>query len=78
VGLRGRRKARQVYLRAAMTNRLRTPIALLQRLWPMAAVTEALLPPDLMDGYRVFATTLRDDPLYRAYARDYLFDSAIE
>jgi hypothetical protein len=78
VGLRGRRKARQVYLRAVMTNRLRTPSALLQRLSPMAAVTEALLPPDLMDGYRVFATTLRDDPLYRPYARDYLFDSAIE
>jgi Sulfotransferase family len=78
LGRRGRRKAWQLYLRAAMTNRLCRPIALLQRLWPMTGVTDALLTPELMEGYRGFATTLRDDPLYRAYAQDYLFDRAIQ
>jgi hypothetical protein len=70
LGASGRRKAWQLYLRAVMVNRLRTPIALLQRLRPIPPV----LMPDVMEGFRGFATTLSDEPLYRAYAREYLFD----
>jgi hypothetical protein len=51
---------------------------LLQRLWPTPAVTEALLPPELLDGYSGFAATLRLDPLYRPYAKDYLFEPAVQ
>jgi hypothetical protein len=74
LGAWGRRKAWQLYVQAAMTNRLRVPIALLQRLRTLPAVTDAPLTPEMMEGFRGFATSLRDEPLYRAYARDYLFE----
>jgi hypothetical protein len=73
LGASGRRRAWQFYVQAAMTNRLRRPIALLQRLWPLPPVTDGPL-TELMQGFRGFASSLRDEPLYRAYARDYLFD----
>ena len=57
-----------------MTNRLRVPIALLQRLRPLPPLTDATLAPELIDGFRGLATSLCDEPLYRAYARDYLCD----
>jgi hypothetical protein len=44
---------------------------------PLYRVTssEGLATPHIvMDGFRGFATSLRDEPLYRAYARDYLFE----
>ena len=74
VGAWGRRKALQLYVQAALSNRLRAPIALLHRLRPIPALTDAPLTPERMDGFRGFATSLRDEPLYRAYARDYLFE----
>jgi hypothetical protein len=76
LGVKGRRKAQQLFLRASMTNQLHGLIRFLQQLRPMAPVTGALLPPALVNSYRNFATTLRDDPLYRPYAKDYLFDEA--
>ena len=30
--------------------------------------------PQVMEGFRDFAKGLRDEPMNRAYARDYLFD----
>jgi hypothetical protein len=74
LGRSGRRRARQFYLQAAMSNRLRWPIALLQRIRPLPPVTDAPLTPELMQEFRGFASSLREEPLYRAYARDYLFD----
>jgi hypothetical protein len=74
VGAWGRRKAWEVYVQAAVTNRLRISIALLRRLHPLPPVTDAPLTPQMMEGFRDFATSLRDEPLYRAYARDYLFE----
>jgi hypothetical protein len=32
-------------------------------------VTDALLTSELIDGFRGFASGLRDEPIYRAYAR---------
>jgi hypothetical protein len=74
LGARVGRKVWRLYVEAAMTNRLRRPIALLQRLRPISPATDAALTPELMAGFRGFANGLRDDPLYRAYARDYLLD----
>jgi hypothetical protein len=74
LGTWGRRKAWDLYVRAAYANQLRTSIALLQRLRPIPPATDAALTPELMDGFRGFATRLRDEPLYRGYAREYLIE----
>lgn len=74
LGARARGAAWQLYVRAALTNRLRLPIALLQRLRPVDPVSDAPLTPELMEGFHGFASSLREEPLYRAYARDYLFE----
>jgi hypothetical protein len=74
LGAWGHRKAWQLYIRAASANRLRVPISLLQRLRPLPPVVDVPLTPELLEGFRGFARTLRDESLYRAYARDYLFD----
>jgi hypothetical protein len=72
LGSSGRRAAWQLYVRAALTNRLRLPIALLQRLRPVAPVSDAPLTLDLMQGFAGFAASLSEEPLYRPCARDYL------
>jgi Sulfotransferase family len=74
LGERGRRKAWQLYVRAVLKNRLQGPIALLQRVRPMPPVNGDVLTPELIEGFRGFAAGLRNEPVYRAYARDYLFD----
>jgi hypothetical protein len=74
LGEHGRRKAWQLYVRAVLMNRLQGPIALLQRVRPVPPVDDAVLTPELIDGFRGFAAGLRDEPIYRAYARDYLFE----
>jgi hypothetical protein len=74
LGERGRRKAWDLYVRAALTNRLRRPIALMQRLRPVPPVTDAPLTPELAQSFRGLASRLGEEPLYRPYARDYLFD----
>jgi len=74
LGERGRRKAWQLYVRAVLKNRLQGPIALLQRVRPVPPVNGDVLTPELIDGFRGFATGLQHEPVYRAYARDYLFD----
>jgi Sulfotransferase family len=73
LGAWGRRKAWQFYVHAALANQLRLPITLLQRLRPMAPIDTALT-PEVMEGYRGFATVLRHEPLYRRYAREYLIE----
>lgn len=72
LGAWGRRKAWQLYVRAAFVNRLRVPIALLQRLRPLPPIVDVPLTPELLEGFRGFARALGNEPLYRAYARDYL------
>jgi hypothetical protein len=74
LGERGRRAARQFYVHAAFTNRLRRPIVLLQWLRPVPPVDDAPLTPELMQNVRGLASSLRDEPLYRPYSRDYFFD----
>jgi hypothetical protein len=74
LGARGRRQAWQFYVQAAMTNRLHIAIALLQRVRPVPPLTDAPLTPELMQNFHGLASSLRDEPTYRAYARDYLFD----
>jgi Sulfotransferase family len=74
LGERGRRKAWRLYVRAVLRNRLKAPIALLQRVRPVPPVNDAVLTPELIDGFRGLAAGLRDEPIYRAYARDYLFE----
>jgi hypothetical protein len=73
-GERGRRKAWDLYVRAALGNHLRQPIALMQRLHPRPPVTNAPLNPDLMQSLRGLAATLREEPHYRPYVREYLLD----
>jgi hypothetical protein len=72
VGGRLRRRIEGRYVRMAMDNRLRRPIALLQRLRPKAPVpavtTEAVSP------WRGRAESFRSDPLYAPYAADYLLE----
>jgi hypothetical protein len=61
----------RIFLRGIFTNRLRPAIALLQRLRPGTPVTADAIPQSLISAYRAKAQTLRDNPLYAAYARDY-------
>jgi hypothetical protein len=58
--------------RASMNNRLRRPIALLQRVWPKPPVTEALVPDAVVESFRGSAVSLRAEPLYASFAADYL------
>ena len=66
------RKLFGLYIRAAFRNRLRRPIAILQRLRPGTPVTPALIPDDLLEPFRGLAESLRENPLYAAYTSDYL------
>ena len=74
LGERGGRKAWEWYVGVAVANGLRRPIALMQRLRPLRPVTDAPLRPERMQNFRGLATLLREEPVYRPYARDYLFD----
>jgi hypothetical protein len=63
------------YALAALNNRLRVPIRVLQRLHPGTPITAAAIPQSLIEAFRGRADWLRDNPLYAAYASDYLFSS---
>lgn len=67
-------RLRAAYISAAQENRLRRPIAVLQRLRPGTPFTAASIPDGLVDMYRGRAESLRGDPLYAPYAADYLHD----
>jgi hypothetical protein len=43
----------------------------LQRLRPGTPVTADAIPEDLIAAYRAKASTLRENPLYAPYAREY-------
>jgi hypothetical protein len=66
-------RLRRLYARAAFVNRFRIPIAVLQRLRPGQPVTAELIPDEAVNAFRGQAESLRGNPLYAPYARDYLF-----
>jgi hypothetical protein len=72
VGRRVRRKIERTYLGLAMANRLRRPIAILQRVRPLRPVTGELLTDEAVGAWRGLAEPLRGDPVYAPYAKDYL------
>jgi hypothetical protein len=67
-------RVRNWYFRAAFRNRFRAPIAILQRLRPAPPVAAATIPEELVNTYRGKAEQLRGNPLYAAYATDYLHE----
>ncbi len=71
-------RLRAAYVDAAMHNRLRRPIAALQRLRPGTPFTAASIPDGLVDLFRGRAESLRGNPLFAPYAADYLHDSSSE
>lgn len=64
-------RLRRMYLRGAFLNRFRGAIAVLQRVRPGTPVTPDAIPEHVISAYRAKARTLRDNPLYAPYARDY-------
>jgi hypothetical protein len=66
----------RLYVAAAFRNRLRIAIVFLQRLRPRNAVTAAALPSEVLESFRGKAESLRGNPLYSAYAADYLHGDA--
>jgi hypothetical protein len=72
----GRGRAKGLLAEAAFSNRLRRPIALLQRLRPQAPVTAASVRDEALEAYRGKADSLREDPLFAPFAKDYLFSPA--
>lgn len=62
------------YVRLAFANRLKGPIAVLQKIRPRGLVTPAMIPDELLAGFRGRAESLRENPLYAAYLREYLLD----
>lgn len=73
IGLPLRKRVYKFYVRAAMKNRFRPLIRLLQRWFPTTPVTADLIGADTLNMFRGRAELLRDNPLYAAYAEDYLF-----
>lgn len=67
-------RLRTLYLRAALQNRLRAPIALLQRLRPGAPFTLNDIPDEMIAAFRGRSESLRANPLYAPYAAEYLHD----
>lgn len=64
-------RLKRAFLRGVFAGRLRPTIAVLQRLRPGATATADVIPEALIASYRAKALTLRDDPLFAAYAREY-------
>lgn len=69
------RRLRAAYVDAALYNRLRRPIAVLQRLRPGTPFTVESIPVGLVEMFRGRAESLRGNPLYAPYAADYLHES---
>ena len=60
------------YIRAALRNELRGPIAWLDRLKPGTPFTAESIPEEAVSGFRGRAESLRGNPLYAPYAAEYL------
>lgn len=69
-------RLKRLFLRGIFTSRLRPVTALLQRLRPGVPVTADAIPEAAIARYRRKALTLRDNPLFTPYARDYYGDNA--
>lgn len=72
VGARLKRRLRSSYFDAVDGQRIAWLPRLLQRLRPGSPVTSDLVGDEALATMRGLAETLRDEPLYRAYAADYL------
>ena len=64
----------KLYRNAAFSGRLRGFISLLQRVRPLEPVSGASLPQTIVEKYRGWAESLRDEPLFASYHADYLLD----
>jgi hypothetical protein len=69
-----RRRMSRLYLGLVFDNRLSRPIALLNRLSPAKPVDRAVVTDELLEAVRGTADGLAADPIYRPFARDYLFE----
>jgi hypothetical protein len=67
-----RRRLLDLHVAGAMENRWRFAIALLQRARPAPPVAAEIIPDDVLARFRGQAELLRNAPLFRPYARDYL------
>lgn len=72
------RRLYSLHVRASFTNRLGKPIAILERLRPHARVTDSMIPDELVEQFRGHGELLRANPLFAAYARDYLLDDYVQ
>jgi hypothetical protein len=68
------RRLFNAYVWLSFENRLRRPIRMLERLRPLAKVTSADIPDDVVETYRGTAECLRDNELYVPYRREYLLE----
>jgi len=73
---RMRRGIDRVWPRFSQQNRMKRPIALLQRIWPLPPITAADFTDEVIASWIFPSETLRDDPRYRAYAAEYFLDIA--
>jgi hypothetical protein len=73
VGNRVRRRLRSAWFRGIDGGRLAWLPALLQRVRPAVPVTQDLIGSRDVEPMRGLASSLRDEPLYRPFAADYLF-----
>lgn len=69
-----RRLAEIIFQRASFANRLRWLIFVLQRLHPLPPITESDVTDDMIASWVFPPETLRNDPLYRPYLREYYLD----
>jgi len=72
VGMGLRRRLFGLYVRAIRANRLHGPVRLLQAIRPLPPVTADGITDDMLERFRGTAESLRGDPLYAPYAKDYL------
>lgn len=73
MSLRSRRVYGLFVTKVTFLNRLRRGIRVLEKLRPAHRVTDAMIADDVIEPLRGHAETLRGNPLYSGYARDYLF-----
>jgi hypothetical protein len=66
------RKLFDSYVSAVARGRLRPAVAVLQRLRPGTPVTADSIPQEFVEAFRGRAESLRGNPLYAAYAAEYL------
>lgn len=68
------KKVYRWYVRKTLNNKLRLPIRLLARVRPGRKITKADFPADVLSYCHGRANVLRANPLYAAYAKDYLWE----